>query len=187
MSNTPCPPLPGRLNQAEYSNTIDPILYSPNGEREHLHNQLIAAIYGNVTRDLPDPGLAPWVSANDKPSSGLGGKQAGSDANERRVKGEVMLLPSKDRRRIKDIAHNEQFDPYDALASVFTDQQRMRIPRAVDVPPSSASGGINRMSMFCSPLLVLCVLDVFNLSHYSSRLFFLIFPTIFPTYPTNTL
>ncbi|CAK7211817.1 hypothetical protein SBRCBS47491_001251 [Sporothrix bragantina] len=151
----------GRLNQAEYSNTIDPILYSPNGEREHLHNQLISAIYGNVTRDLPDPGLAPWVSANDKPSSGLGGKPAGSDANERRVKGEVMLLPSKDRRRIKDIAQNEQFDPYDALASVFTDQQRMRIPRAVDVPPTSASAGLNRMNLdleirkrFAQPLAV---------------------------------
>ncbi|CAK7198522.1 hypothetical protein SEUCBS139899_001185 [Sporothrix eucalyptigena] len=151
----------GRLNQAEYSNTIDPILYSPNGEREHLHNQLISAIYGNVTRDLPDPGLAPWVSANDKPSSGLGGKPVGSDANERRVKGEVMLLPSKDRRRIKDIVHNEQFDPYDALAGVFTDQHKMRVPRALDVPPTSASGGINRMNLdleirkrFAQPLAV---------------------------------
>lgn len=60
-----------------------------------------------MTRDLPDPGLAPWVSANDKPSSGLGSKPSGNDANERRIKGEVMLLPSKDRRRIKDIVHNE--------------------------------------------------------------------------------
>ncbi|CAK7564458.1 MAG: hypothetical protein SEPTF4163_002351 [Sporothrix epigloea] len=151
----------GRLNQAEYSNTIDPILYSSNGEREHLHNQLISAIYGNVTRDLPDPELAPWVSANDKPSSGLSGKPAGSDANERRVKGEVMLLPSKDRRRIKDTVQNERIDPYDAMASVFTDHQRMRIPRAVDVPLTSASGGINRMNLdleirkrFAQPLAV---------------------------------
>ncbi len=97
----------GHLNQAEYSNTIDPVLASPNGEREHLHNQLIAAIYGNVTREMPDPGLAPWVSLNDKPSSGLGGKPSSADANKRRVKGEVMLLPSKDRRRIKDTAQNE--------------------------------------------------------------------------------
>ncbi|CAK7272370.1 hypothetical protein SEPCBS119000_005088 [Sporothrix epigloea] len=151
----------GRLNQAEYSNVIDPILYSSNGEREHLHNQLISAIYGNVTRDLPDPELAPWVSANDKPSSGLGSKPAGSDANERRVKGEVMLLPSKDRRRIKDIVQNERLDPYDALASIFTDHQRMRIPRAVDVPLTSAGGGINRMNLdleirkrFAQPLAV---------------------------------
>ena len=107
----------GRLNQAEYSNIIDPILYSPNGEREHLHNQLISAIYGNVTRDLPEPGLAPWVSANDKPSSGLGNKPSGSDANERRVKGEVMLLPSKDRRRIKDIVHNEVCLPLEGVCS----------------------------------------------------------------------
>ena len=97
----------GRLSQAEFSNIIDPILASPNGEREHLHNQLIAAIYGNVTREMPDQGLAPWVSANDKPSSSLGSKPNSGDANERRLKGEVMLLPSKDRRRIKDITLNE--------------------------------------------------------------------------------
>ncbi|ERS95936.1 hypothetical protein HMPREF1624_07471 [Sporothrix schenckii ATCC 58251] len=151
----------GRLNQAEYSNIVDPILYSPNGEREHLHNQLISAIYGNVTRDLPDPGLAPWVSANDKPSSGLGSKASGNDANERRIKGEVMLLPSKDRRRIKDVVNNEKFDPYDALASVFTDQQRMKFPRPMDAAPASASGGINRMNLdleirkrFAQPLAV---------------------------------
>lgn len=95
----------GRLSQAEFANIIDPILATP--EREHLHNQLIAAIYGNVTREMPDQGLAPWVSANDKPSSGLGSKANSGDANERRLKGEVMLLPNKDRRRIKDIALNE--------------------------------------------------------------------------------
>ncbi|OAA62540.1 transcriptional co-activator [Niveomyces insectorum RCEF 264] len=149
----------GRLNQAEYSNTIDRILASPNGEREHLHNQLIAAIYGNVTREMPDMGLAPWVSANDKPSSGLGSKPVTGDANERRLKGEVMLLPSKDRRRIKDIAHNDRFDPYDALAGVFADQHR-KTPKPIEAP-TSAGGGINRMNLdleirkrFAQPLAV---------------------------------
>jgi transcriptional coactivator HFI1/ADA1 len=99
--------LPGRLNQTEYSERIDPILGAPNGEKEHLHNQLIAAIYGNVTREMPDQGLAPWVSANDKPSTSTGSKPASGDASERRLKGEVMQLPARDRRRIKDLVAND--------------------------------------------------------------------------------
>lgn len=112
---TYCPPCPetnrypfvGRLNQAELSARIDPILASPDGSKEHLHNQLIAAIYGNVTREMPDQGLAPWVSANDKPSANTSNKPVSGDAAERRLKGEVMQLPSRDRRRIKDLAHND--------------------------------------------------------------------------------
>ncbi|KAL1837200.1 hypothetical protein VTK73DRAFT_4767 [Phialemonium thermophilum] len=100
----------GRLNQAEYSERVDPILYSASGEKEHYHNQLLAAIYGNVTREMPDQGLAPWVSANDKPS-GVGSKPVSGDATERRLKGEVMQLPNRDRRRIKDIIHND-YDPF---------------------------------------------------------------------------
>ncbi len=56
---------------------------------------------------MPDQGLAPWVSANDKPTGGLGNKPISGDAAERRLKGDVMQLPSRDRRRIKDLAHNE--------------------------------------------------------------------------------
>lgn len=97
----------GRLSQAEYSERIDPILADNNGERDHLHNQLIAAILGNVTREMPDQGLAPWVSANDKPMPGAGSKPVTGDAAERRLKGEVMQLPPRDRRRIKDLAHND--------------------------------------------------------------------------------
>jgi transcriptional coactivator HFI1/ADA1 len=100
-------PLEGRLNQAEYCERIDPILASATGEREHYHNQLIAAIYGNVTREMPDQGLAPWVSANDKPTTAVGPKPVSGDATERRLKGEVMQLPSRDRRRIKDLVHND--------------------------------------------------------------------------------
>jgi transcriptional coactivator HFI1/ADA1 len=97
----------GRLNQAEFSERIEPILASPDGYKEHLHNQLIAAIYGNVTREMPDQGLAPWVSANDKPSTTTGSKPVSGDATERRLKGEVMQLPARDRRRIKDLVHND--------------------------------------------------------------------------------
>lgn len=91
----------------EYSDRIDPILSVANGERIHLHNQLLAAIYGNLTREMPDQGLAPWVSANDKPTTNVGAKPVTGDAAERRLKSEVMLLPSRDRRRIKDLVHNE--------------------------------------------------------------------------------
>ncbi|PNH38789.1 hypothetical protein VD0004_g8052, partial [Verticillium dahliae] len=137
----------GRLNQAEYAERIDPILESPGGEREHLHNQLVAAIYGNVTREMPDQGLAPWVSANDKPATNTGSKPVSGDAAERRLKGEVMQLPARDRRRIKDLVQNE-FDPYDILSNVFTESYRR--PSKTAEPPASATGlgavgGINKM------------------------------------------
>lgn len=104
--------LAGRLNQPEFSERIDPIITSHNGEKEHLHNQLLAALYANVTREMPDQGLAPWVSANDKPAVGAGNKPVSGDAAERRLKGEVMQLPSRDRRRIKDLQQNEVRLPY---------------------------------------------------------------------------
>ena len=56
---------------------------------------------------MPDQGLAPWVSANDKPSTAAGNKPVSGDAAERRLKGEVMQLPARDRRRLKDIAQND--------------------------------------------------------------------------------
>ncbi|KAK4646693.1 hypothetical protein QC761_212810 [Podospora bellae-mahoneyi] len=149
----------GRLNQAEFSERIDPILASPDGQREHLHNQLIAAIYGNVTREMPDQGLAPWVSANDKPSTTAGNKPVSGDAAERRLKGEVMQLPARDRRRIKDIVQND-FDPFNSLADVFTDQSRIKPAKTTEVP-ASAAGGLSRMNFdleirkrFAQPLAV---------------------------------
>lgn len=56
---------------------------------------------------MPDQGLAPWVSANDKPAVGAGSKPTSGDAAEMRLKGEVMQLLSRDRRRIKDLQQNE--------------------------------------------------------------------------------
>lgn len=67
----------------------------------HYHNQLIAAIYGNVVRDLPDHGVAPWVSANDKPM--VLSKPVTGDAAEQRLKVEVMKLAARDRRRLKEV------------------------------------------------------------------------------------
>lgn len=68
---------------------------------EHLHNQLIAGIYGNVSRDSPEPGVAPWVSANDKPT--VVSKPVSGDAAEQRLKTEIMQLPGRERRRLKEI------------------------------------------------------------------------------------
>ena len=83
---------------------------TPAGEIEHLHNQLVSAIYGNVTREMPDHGVASWVSANDKPTAGAGSKPVTGDAAEQRLKTEVMQLPSRDRRRLKDLSQNEVGD-----------------------------------------------------------------------------
>jgi hypothetical protein len=99
--------LTGKLDQSELSKRIDWFLITPTGEIEHCHNQLIAAIYANVTREIPDAGVASWVSANDKPTVGTGSKPVTGDAAEQRLKTEVMQLPSRDRRRIKDLSLNE--------------------------------------------------------------------------------
>lgn len=89
------------------SSRIDSFIITATGEIEHLHNQLITAIYANVTREMPDHGVASWVSANDKPTIGAGNKPISGDAAEQRLKTEVMALPPRDRRRIKDLSQNE--------------------------------------------------------------------------------
>ncbi|KAJ6443339.1 cAMP-dependent protein kinase regulatory subunit [Purpureocillium lavendulum] len=152
--------LTGRLSQAEYCERIDPILAGDNGEKDHLHNQLIAAIYGNVTREMPDQGIAPWVSANDKPVASAGSKPVTGDAAERRLKGDVMQLLARDRRRIKDLVHNDpQYDPHENLSNLFADTHRR--PSATTDVPASAAGGINKMNFdleirkrFAQPLAV---------------------------------
>ncbi|KAI1483001.1 transcriptional regulator of RNA polII, SAGA, subunit-domain-containing protein [Daldinia eschscholtzii] len=148
----------GRLNQAEYSERIDPIL--SNGDKTHLHNQLLAAIYGNLTREMPDQGVAPWVSANDKPATNVGAKPVTGDAAERRLKGEVMQLPSRDRRRIKELAQND-FDPFESLAAVFSEHHRSRMARVPDIPQSANANDLNKMNWdleirkrFAQPLAV---------------------------------
>lgn len=60
---------------------------------------------------MPDQGPAPWVSANDKPAPPTGPKPVTGDATERRLKGDIMQLPARDRRRIKDLALNDVSAP----------------------------------------------------------------------------
>ncbi|KAI5927370.1 transcriptional regulator of RNA polII, SAGA, subunit-domain-containing protein [Camillea tinctor] len=148
----------GRLNQVEYTDRVDPILASPNGEKVHLHNRLLAAILANLTREMPDQGLAPWVSANDKPATNVGAKPVTGDAAERRLKAEVMQLPSRDRRRIKDLSQND-INPYESMTNMFTEHHRARSTRVPDIPPSAS--GLNKMNWdleirkrFAQPLAV---------------------------------
>lgn|SRR5688572_13079926 len=120
---------------------------------------------------MPDQGPAPWVSAHDKPIASASAKPVTGDAAERRLKGDVMQLPARDRRRIKDLVHNDvsgvwpllaedctlmlrQFDANESLSNMFTDTYRR--PSAVsEVPTSAAGGGINKMSM------CIAILDVY--------------------------
>ncbi|RDA87158.1 hypothetical protein CP532_4244 [Ophiocordyceps camponoti-leonardi (nom. inval.)] len=150
--------LTGRLSQAEYSDRIDPLLDGDNGDKDHLHNLLIAALLGNVTREMPDQGIAPWVSANDKPVVPVASKPVTGDAAERRLKGDVMQLPARDRRRIKDLTQMD-WDPYEMLANTLLETHRR--PTSVPEPPSSAVGSINKMNFdleirkrFAQPLAV---------------------------------
>ena len=89
----------GSLNHQELVEQVGPFIIG-DANKEHSHNQLISAIYANVTRELPDQGVAPWVSANDKPANVT--KAFSGDAAEQRLKHEIMALLPRDRRRIKD-------------------------------------------------------------------------------------
>ncbi|MCJ1366192.1 transcriptional coactivator hfi1/ADA1 [Acarospora aff. strigata] len=127
----------GHLNQNELANRIDHYI-TAQPSVEHLHNQLFSAIYGNVTRDLPDQGVASWVSANDKPT--VLSKPVSGDAAEQRLKTEVMQLPARDRRRLKDIP---DFDPYDTYANTLLEYHQAKQIKLPDIVPASA-GGLNK-------------------------------------------
>ncbi|KAI9883311.1 MAG: hypothetical protein M1823_004933 [Watsoniomyces obsoletus] len=127
----------GYLNQSELSARIDHFI-CVDINRAHLHNQLIAAIYGNVTRDLPDQGVANWVSTNDKPSPPS--KPISGDATEQRLKMEIMQLSARDRRRLKDIPENDAPDLYATLLGQDYFAKQIKPP---DIGPLSA-GGMNK-------------------------------------------
>ncbi|KAI9820434.1 MAG: transcriptional coactivator hfi1/ADA1 [Thelocarpon impressellum] len=124
----------GYINQGELCSRIDAFI-TADPQTEHLHNRLVAAIYGNVTRDLPDHGVAAWVSANDKPTNVS--KPVSGDAAEQRLKAEVMQLPARDRRRIKDIAESDPFDTFSGMMSEYHQAKQIKLP---DMVPTSAGG-----------------------------------------------
>ncbi|KAH7410443.1 transcriptional regulator of RNA polII, SAGA, subunit-domain-containing protein [Phaeosphaeria sp. MPI-PUGE-AT-0046c] len=90
----------GNLNQFELSLALSRILTTP--ALEHAHNALFTAIYANIWRDVPEAGIASWVSSSDKPSSGTGVKGT-HDESEKRLKHEVMQLSRRERKRLKTI------------------------------------------------------------------------------------
>ncbi|KAL9036142.1 MAG: hypothetical protein Q9180_004468 [Flavoplaca navasiana] len=130
----------GHLDQNELSLQIDHyVCADPN--TVHLHNQLISAIYGNVLRDVPDQGVAPWVSANDKPT--LLSKPLAGDEAEQRLKREVMQLPARDRRRIKEVTDGQISDPLEAqIARSMHDYHLARQIKLPDAVPASAGGQV---------------------------------------------
>ncbi|KGO43528.1 Transcriptional coactivator SAGA-type complex, Ada1/Tada1 [Penicillium expansum] len=127
----------GHYNQSEYSSRVDYFLCA-DPKNEHLHNNFVCALIGNLTRDLPDHGVANWVSANDKPSTVS--KPVSGDAAEQRLKTEVMKLPPRDRRRIKGIPERDPNEtaPIELEESHLAKQ--FKLPSQV---PASA-GGLNK-------------------------------------------
>jgi transcriptional coactivator HFI1/ADA1 len=133
----------GNLNQEELSHKLSRILITP--ALEHAHNALFTAIYANIWRDTPEPGIASWVSSSDKPSSGTGVKGTGDEA-EKRLKYEVMQLSRRERKRLKAIPAGES--PLStgleggAWASVQGPvQEYIDARRAKVIEPLAAQGG----------------------------------------------
>ena len=119
----------------------------------HQHNQLIAAIQTNSAREPPEPGVAPWVSANDKPTSTA--KPLAGDAAEQRLKTEVMQLPPRVRARIKAVNDEPSGPLIAALASEATNRRlpvqssvvgTVSTPLTATVPPTSATSSSTGLS-----------------------------------------
>ncbi|KAJ5605855.1 hypothetical protein N7510_008636 [Penicillium lagena] len=127
----------GHLNQNEFSARVDYIICADT-KTEHLHNNFVCALIGNLTRDLPDHGVASWVSANDKPS--VVSKPISGDAAEQRLKTEVMQLPPRDRRRIKGVPER---DPNEAMPNELEEYYQAKQIKLPSQVPASA-GGLNK-------------------------------------------
>ncbi|KAF2101996.1 hypothetical protein NA57DRAFT_34920 [Rhizodiscina lignyota] len=126
----------GGRNQEELTRELEPILQN-DPAKEHVHNQLVCALLTNATRDSPEPGVASWVSANDKPTAVS--KPVSGDAAEQRLKTEVMQLPARDRHRLKGI-QDEQWDPFSRGVLEYHAGKTVKPP---EVGPASA-GGFNK-------------------------------------------
>ncbi|OMP81489.1 Transcriptional coactivator HFI1/ADA1 [Diplodia seriata] len=127
----------GRLNQQELGRRIDWFI-AVDAAREHQHNQLVAAIYANTTRDPPEPGVASWVSANDKPSATS--KPSSGDAAELRLKTEVKELQGRERKRLKaipDTLHQEPTDYFTKELQEYHAAKQISLP---DPGTASAAG-----------------------------------------------
>jgi transcriptional coactivator HFI1/ADA1 len=138
----------GQLNQSELERRINPFLIA-DPSLTHTHNQFLLAIRQNASRETPEPGVAAFVSANDKPTSSS--KPVSGDAAEQRLKTEIMQLPARERHRLKAI-QDEPADAFQSMMAEFYDVRQIRPP---DLVPASAGGNI-KTSMYFPGLLINC-------------------------------
>jgi transcriptional coactivator HFI1/ADA1 len=130
---------------------LTPILNTP--ALENAHNQFMLAIYANVFRDAPEPGIASWVSSTDKPSTTI--KSNTGDEAEKRLKHEVMQLSRRERKRLKTVHQGDIYDPFTQEMQDLGDVRRIKQP---ETGPAGAGGFQTKTSMLglcpLSPLLV---------------------------------
>jgi hypothetical protein len=100
------------------------------------------AIYANVFRDAPEPGIASWVSSADKPSTTV--KSNTGDEAEKRLKHEVMQLSRRERKRLKTVHQGDIYDPFTQEMMDLGDVRRIKQPEA---GPASAGGYQTKTSM----------------------------------------
>jgi transcriptional coactivator HFI1/ADA1 len=133
----------GNLNQSELSHKLSRILSTP--ALEHAHNALFTAIYGNIWRDPPEPGIATWVSSSDKPSSGT--VKGTHDESEKRLKYEVMQISRRERKRLKTIPSAETGDVVGSVMQEYVDAKRVKQPESGPVG-GNQGGGFGKTSKF---------------------------------------
>ena len=143
----------GHLNQQELALRLDHFVKT-NPLTENVHNQLLAGIYSNVARELPEAGVAPWVSANDKPS--VVSKPVSGDAVEQRLKTEVMQLPARDRRRLKEAPEVDRVDMPLHDLSLYHAAKQFKVPDAVPTSAGAAHKTSESPCVYLRSLLLTC-------------------------------
>ncbi|KAK6359795.1 transcriptional coactivator hfi1/ADA1 [Orbilia brochopaga] len=125
----------GLTNRTEFARVIDPFLQKP--EIQRLHNQFFLSVTANATREPPEGDVATWVSHQGKTSSVP--KTASGDAYERRLKKEIMAIPARDRRRMKEIPEIP-----DDIPSTLTRHYTAKQIRNLDTSAPPVSAGLNK-------------------------------------------
>ncbi|KAK6520602.1 transcriptional coactivator hfi1/ADA1 [Arthrobotrys conoides] len=125
----------GLTNRTELSRIVDPLLQKP--ETQRLHNQFFLSVHVNATREPPEGDVATWVSHQGKTSSVP--KTTTGDAYERRLKKEIMAIPARDRRRMKEIP-----EVPDDIPSTLTRHYTAKQIRNFDTSAPPVSAGPNK-------------------------------------------
>ncbi|KAF3914837.1 hypothetical protein ABW20_dc0104071 [Dactylellina cionopaga] len=126
----------GLTNRTELTRIVEPFLQKP--ETQRLHNQFFLTVHVNATREAPEGDVATWVSHQGKTSSAP--KTTSGDAYERRLKKEIMAIPARDRRRMKEIPEL----PDDVPSTLTRHYSAKQIPNFdTSAPPVSAGPNKN--------------------------------------------